>query len=135
MVYFIFANFWNLSCKLPLGLLGNVGPGGGLQGISSIPWGQTHGSVDCIKDIEVPGIHFGISGSSSISQQHFLHGSGSGTWYLQHSGVSILGTQFGLAAFARFVSVDDRFSKIPDARNYFSQFYDEDGNFTGIPSQ
>jgi len=48
---------------------------------------------------------------------------------------TILGTQFGLAAFARFVSVDDRFSKIPDARNYFSQFYDEDGNFTGIPSQ
>ena len=48
---------------------------------------------------------------------------------------TILGTQFGLAAFARFVSVDDRFSKIPDARNYFSQFYDADGNFTGIPSQ
>jgi hypothetical protein len=48
---------------------------------------------------------------------------------------TILGTPFGLAAFVRFVSVDNKFSKIPDARNYFPQFYDEDGKFIGIPDQ
>ena len=94
----MFANF----CILDISSSGSVGFG--LQGISIVPWGHSHGFVVGDNCVWVFSLHPPIGSGPSLgetspgvwdfSQQHFLHGSGSSS-YLQHSGFEPITVQFG----------------------------------------